>query len=130
MTEESRHLAESWLLKANSDLASARRLADGDDPLLDTAAYHCHQSAEKALKSYLSLQEVPFPKTHLLDELLDLCVPCDIHFECLREQCITLTPLATEYRYPGDVFEPTSDEFQTVYRMASEILEFVSGKAR
>lgn len=92
MTEESRDLAGSWLRKAKSDLASAHRLADGEQPPLDTAACHCQQAAEKALKGWLSLQETPFPKTHLVDELLDLCVQRSADFEALRDHCQTLTP--------------------------------------
>jgi hypothetical protein len=31
---------EIWLIKAFSDLKSAKKLLFGDDPLLDTAIYH------------------------------------------------------------------------------------------
>lgn len=123
---ESRKLADSWLRKAISDLGSAKRLADSDPPFLDTAAYHCQQAAEKALKGWLSLNEVPFPKTHLLDDLLDLCIPSLAAFEQFRDDCQTLTPLATEFRYPGDVFEPSAEEFATSLRMATRIVRFVS----
>ncbi|MBF0282593.1 MAG: HEPN domain-containing protein, partial [Zetaproteobacteria bacterium] len=43
---------EQWLLKANSDLNSAKALLSLD--LRDTGVYHCQQAAEKALKAYLS----------------------------------------------------------------------------
>lgn len=128
MSKESEELAQSWLRKAGSDLASAHRLAEGGNPLLDTAAYHCQQAAEKALKSWLSAEEIPFPKTHLLDDLLDLCVQRLAEFEALRDRCETLTPLATEYRYPGDVFEPSSEEVGLALKMAEEIVGFVSNR--
>ena len=43
-----RSLVRKWLIKARRDLLSARRLARGADPYLDTAIYHCQQCAEKA----------------------------------------------------------------------------------
>jgi HEPN domain-containing protein len=52
-----------WLIKANNDLRSAEQLFKAEPPLLDTAVYHCQQAAEKALKAYLTLQEIPFSKS-------------------------------------------------------------------
>jgi HEPN domain-containing protein len=46
-------LVRSWLIKANRDLLSAHELASARTPLLDTAAYHCQQAAEKAVKDFL-----------------------------------------------------------------------------
>jgi HEPN domain-containing protein len=36
--------------KARRDLLSAKRLARGTDPYLDTAIYHCQQCIEKSIK--------------------------------------------------------------------------------
>lgn len=33
-------LHESWLLKANNDLKSSKKLMKGEDVVLDTAIYH------------------------------------------------------------------------------------------
>lgn len=46
-------LVHGWLVKAQHDLAAARKLATGPDPYLDTAVYHCQQAAEKAIKGLL-----------------------------------------------------------------------------
>ncbi|WP_295436736.1 HEPN domain-containing protein [uncultured Thiodictyon sp.] len=56
MDEERARTVRQWLHKAHHDLRSARRLYTDTPPLLDTAAYHCHQAAEKALKGYLQDQ--------------------------------------------------------------------------
>ena len=53
MDEGKKSVVQSWLVKAQHDLASAHRLAEGEDPLLDTAIYHCQQAAEKAIKGFL-----------------------------------------------------------------------------
>jgi HEPN domain-containing protein len=46
-------LVREWLSIAQRDLVAARRLVTGNEPLWDTAVYHCQQAAEKAVKGYL-----------------------------------------------------------------------------
>jgi HEPN domain-containing protein len=46
-------LVRNWLIKAQHDLAAARKLALSPDPYLDVAVYHCQQAAEKAIKGFL-----------------------------------------------------------------------------
>lgn len=41
MDEARRRLIQGWLIKAQHDLATARKLAQDPNPLLDTAIYHC-----------------------------------------------------------------------------------------
>jgi len=53
MDEAKRELVAGWLAKARHDLDSARKLAAGDEPIFDTAIYHCQQAAEKPLKGLL-----------------------------------------------------------------------------
>ncbi len=52
MNEAKRQSVQSWLVKAQHDLASARILSSQTPPYLDTAVYHCQQAAEKAVKSF------------------------------------------------------------------------------
>lgn len=51
MNSAKKELVRSWLIKAQNDLGSAKRLASEPDPYLDTAIYHCQQGAEKSLKA-------------------------------------------------------------------------------
>jgi hypothetical protein len=74
-----------WLRKARHDLRSAHRLYTDAPPLLDTAAYHCQQAAEKALKGYLTQHDIPFRKTHLLVPLVAECALIDPQFDELAE---------------------------------------------
>jgi|GEM_PF-3959562 len=34
---------EAWIIKAENDLKSARKLLEADDPILDTSIYHAQQ---------------------------------------------------------------------------------------
>ncbi len=81
MDEAKRQLVQTWLFKADHDLRSAQRLADGDDPLLDTAIYHCQQSAEKAVKGFLVYQDVRVRKTHDIVELSAEAVKIDAELQ-------------------------------------------------
>jgi len=47
MDEFALELVRDWMTRASHNLRSARLLAAADDPLLDTAIYHCQQAAEK-----------------------------------------------------------------------------------
>lgn len=124
MTPESLDLARAWMAKARSDMATARLLIHGEEKHLDTGSYHCQQAAEKALKAWLTAQEVVFPKTHSLEEILALCTPSNPAFAEFQRQCEELTPLAQEFRYPGDVAEPNSKQAGRALALAEEISAF------
>ena len=102
MDESKRREITQWIVKAGRDLRSARRLYSDTPPLLDTAAYHCQQAAEKALKAFLTMHDIPVQKTPLLAPLVLQCMQRDPEFHALQETAETLTPFATAFRYPGD----------------------------
>lgn len=120
--------ARVWLKKAESDLATARLLIEGPERHLDTGSYRCQQCAEKSLKAWLCAKGISFPKSHELERLLDLCVPVAPSFEALRQIAEELTPLATEFRYPGDQFEPPIEEAMPLLQHSKKIFGFVSAK--
>jgi HEPN domain-containing protein len=72
------------LVKAHSDLRSARALVALAEPATDTAIYHCQQAAEKALKGYLAFRDQPLERTHDLDRLLELATALEPAFAPLE----------------------------------------------
>jgi HEPN domain-containing protein len=66
-------LARGWLVKAASDLGTARLVVDGDGPY-DTACFHAQQAREKSLKGFLAFHRQPIPRTHDLEDLQQLCL--------------------------------------------------------
>jgi len=116
---------KGWLVKGLRDLKSARQLMRGDEPLLDTAVYHCQQAAEKAIKAYLTYRNIPFEKTHNLVALLSLCLPSEPEFRVWKRMAEVLTPYATEFRYPGDVLEPSWEEAQEALLLAESFVRFI-----
>ena len=122
MDEGKRSVVQSWLVKAQHDLASARRLAEGDDPLLDTAIYHCQQAAEKAIKGFLVYRDHRFGKTHDLALLIVEAGQFTQDYAPLVRMAVPLTRYGVQFRYPGDEMEPTQAEYDQAYRDASEFV--------
>ncbi|MBU4198545.1 MAG: HEPN domain-containing protein [Kiritimatiellae bacterium] len=121
-------LARNWLIKANRDLLSARELAEADIPLLDTAAYHCQQAAEKAIKAFLLFHDVRFEKTHDIEVLILQAIDINPDFRSCHEAASILTPFAVEFRYPGNDMEPEADEYGDAFEVAAGVYQFVLQK--
>lgn len=118
MPDPTRPEAESWLRRAHDDLGAARKLLSGDDPFPATAAYHCQQAAEKALKAIIAGTGDPIPKTHDLRVLIARCIRIDPSLAELEDACDELTPYATEFRYPTEVPDPGLGEVQSALELA------------
>ena len=123
---DSRLEVQQWLLKSRNDLESARVLFERE--LYDTAVYHCQQSAEKALKSYLAWCELPVMKVHDLTLLVKECVLLDRSFSSLMEISEILTPYAIAFRYPGDMLVPEIVDVEEAIELSEKVLDFVENK--
>lgn len=116
---------EEWLIKAESDLKTAKKLITGDDPILDTATYHTQQCAEKALKAYLSFKQQPIVKIHDLGELVEICMKYNERFAELIDDADSLTPYNILYRYPPSFGFPEEEEVKIAIEKAEKILNFI-----
>src|SRR5689334_22805181 len=96
-----KRLTASWVRKAEADLLGARSLEQSTPPLHDLVCFHCQQSAEKYLKALLQELGRPVPRTHNLDDLLQLLLPHDATLRPLRRALVSLGRFAVDYRYPG-----------------------------
>ena len=127
MDDTRKALLHSWLTKAASDLRGARILSSADDAPLDTAIYHCQQTAEKAVKAFLVFKETPPEKTHDIRKLTLAAAAHEPSFLELLDMAAALTPYAWEFRYPDDLAEtyPTREEFDEALKQAQAIYDFV-----
>lgn len=130
MDDRKTELVAAWFLKGKHDLEAAQLLIHQEKRLLDMAVYHCQQAGEKSLKGYLTQHDIIFPKAHSLVELLNLIVPAAPGFSFLMRHARVLTPLGNEFRYPGDVSEPTTQEAEQALQMAEEVYNFCAQKIR
>ena len=118
-------LVHKWMMKARSDLLSAKRLAQGKDPYLDTAIYHCQQTVEKAVKAWLVFHDQPFEKTHDLRLLTAQAAEKEPKFKQWFNIAEQVSPYATAYRYPGETLEPSVEEFNKAFQAALKFYDFV-----
>ncbi len=127
MGDTNQALLRSWLTKAASDLRSAKILGSAEDPALDTAIYHCQQTAEKAVKAFLVSRGATPDKTHDIRALTLKAAEYEPRFNELITFAAELTPYAWEFRYPDDLAEtyPTGEEFAEALRQAQVVYDFV-----
>jgi HEPN domain-containing protein len=117
--------AHAWLSKAMHDLRSAEHGLIASPPLLEDVAFHCQQAVEKTLKAFLTWHDIPFRKTHSLEEIGRQCIGVDPALEPLVDQAVPLTEYAWKFRYPGEPEEPTSEEVEEALQVAHEMLNAV-----
>ncbi len=122
--------AREWIERAERDLQAVRTQLVATPPLPEIAAYHAQQAAEKAFKAFLTVRSTPFRRTHDLTELQSQCQQLDAQFAELASDAATLTPYATQFRYPGGPIEPPLSEAQQALKLAESIVQFVRKRAR
>lgn len=120
-----RSLVRNWIMKARRDLLSAKKLVRGKEPYFDTAIYHCQQLVEKVVKGWLVYNDIPFEKTHDLRLLVTQASDIEPKFNAWLDVAEQVSPYATAYRYPGEVLEPTEEEYLQAFKAASAFYEFV-----
>jgi len=96
--------SELFLYKATIDLKSAKYLLDGfENDLIEIDIekiyFELQQCAEKSLKSILSANNISFPKTHDIEQLIDKCIENKIELLNDIETLIELSDYAVEGRY-------------------------------
>jgi len=117
--------ALAWLAKADLNLRATRGDLALAPPLLGDAAFHCQQSAEKALKAVLALHDEPFRKTHDLGELCRAVRAAEPALAQVASAVVPLTDYAWEFRYPGDVVDPLAEEVTESLELAAALAEAV-----
>src|SRR5271165_1106792 len=101
--------ARAWLSKAELDLRAAAHETSAE-ALWGDVVFHAQQAAEKAMKAFLAWHDVPFRKTHNLEELGQQCMPLDATLRAVADLAAPLTEYAWKFRYPGEPDEPEREE--------------------
>ena len=116
-------VACGFILKAESDLEALILMMERGKAL-DTACFHAQQAAEKYLKAFLSFNDIIFPKTHSIEDLLNSCAAINEQFADVINETTFLTEYAVELRY--DVrFWPEREEVEAAFEAANKIKELV-----
>ena len=111
-----------WIAIADEDLAVAQLAIRRKKPLTDIASFHAQQCAEKYLKAMLVTRKLPFPKTHDLILLTNLCAQAGIFVGIDPKKLNTLSDNAVRARYPGAA--QTLDEARGAITIAQPVRKF------
>lgn len=109
-------LAEKLLEKANKDLIVVEKWKSDPDIAIEIIGFHAQQSAEKILKAVLAYEEIDYPFTHRISDLIDLIKDHSIPFPEEHEEVRFLTPFAVEYRYEVFLEDEEPTDFVEIYR--------------
>ena len=88
--------------KAEGDLRSACYLLALPQQDYFAVAFHAQQAAEKFLKAFLVRHQIPFRKTHDIQELLGLAASVTAELKAELVSAAMLTPFGVDFRYPGE----------------------------
>jgi HEPN domain-containing protein len=119
-------LVRQWIAKAAQDMEAAEILLSRDQPLIYAVCFHAQQAVEKYLKAYLTRKKVEFPKTHDIEQLLDLAAKADSAFAETLRAAAALSPYSVDIRYPGDAPEPNEEEAKQALTLARVVQSAVS----
>jgi HEPN domain-containing protein len=114
---------KGWLKKAAIDIRSAEHALTAIPPILTDVVYHSQQASEKALKAFLVWNNIPFRKTHSIEEIGEQCLDVDSTLKSLIDQGVPLTQYAWEFRYPGNSEEPSQEESEEALQVAKAIYQ-------
>ena len=118
----------AWLRRARSDLQLGRVALRAKGVLPEDACFHAQQCAEKALKALLLQQEIDFPRTHVIEVLLDLLKVNGVDIPTGVDEAFQLSEYAVQTRYPGEWEPVTKAEARRAIEQAALVLAWVEGQ--
>jgi HEPN domain-containing protein len=99
--------AGRWLGQARKDLSAAQALVALEP---SRSVFHSQQAAEKSAKALLAHHNVPFRKTHDLEELGKQCAALKPSLAPVLAEAEDLTEYAVAFRYLDAPREPDETE--------------------
>ncbi len=104
---------------AERDYEAARILAHAENPQTDVAGFHLEQAAEKALKAWLLLKGIDYPRTHDLNVMLGLLEDQGESVEIFWS-LLVLNPFAVQFRY--ELADEPFTDFEQFAELTEELL--------
>ena len=114
--------AQEWLAHADGDLHYARLGQKDAEALESLIVFHAQQAIEKALKAVLVEHEVDFPRTHDLEQLVEVIEAAGIAWPAVLNKVLEFTSFATQGRYPGFADPITEADVAEAIAMAERVL--------
>jgi len=99
-----------------------KKVINDDEIRKELVLFHIQQAVEKVIKAILSHKGIIFPKTHDIEDLIELSWAKGIQFPDYVERFPELTPYAVEFRYGfSDEEAEDANEF---LRLAEKFIHF------
>ncbi|MBA3976262.1 MAG: DNA-binding protein [Candidatus Solibacter sp.] len=118
-------ILRQWVRKAEHDLEAVRRiLAVEQGCPFDVACFHCQQAVEKYIKAVLTMESIPAPRTHDLEQLAAL-LPKDKQLSVPLPTLAAMNPYAVEVRYADDWREPQLSDANAALEIAQRVRDEV-----
>jgi HEPN domain-containing protein len=108
------------LQRADEDMRLTERIA-GDPDFLASAAFHCHQAAEKMAKAIIVAYRADYPRIH---DLAQLGIAVSAFRAELGERIASLKGLTDWYftpRYPGLEYHPSREDVELALGTLKEL---------
>lgn len=116
-------LTVEWIEKAEEDYNSAKWLQESPNPVHNSICFHVQQCIEKYLKAWLQEENIPFSKTHNLEELLNLIVPTQPLWNAWQADLKIISTYAVESRYLGD--SATDEDTKHAIQICDEVRQTI-----
>lgn len=114
-------IIQEWLQKGQSDFQFAEAsLKEGR--FYEQICYLFQQSAEKYLKAFIIINDLPFKKVHDLGVLIETLTEKFSVDKELKEACDFLTTFYVEARYPGFPDLVITKEIALRARLSAELI--------
>ena len=114
-------LALEWVEKAEGDYTVTQQSQQSQNPVHDAICFHAQQCVEKYLKAWLQDTNIPFPRTHDLQELLRLITPTVPSWSVWQADFSILSEHAVDPRYPGKFPGPTAEDTAHAMHICDEV---------
>ena len=116
-------LTLEWIELAEEDYAIARLIQREQLAMRNGMCFHAQQCAEKYLKAWLQEVNVPVPRTHNLEELLNLILPTIPTWSAWKADLSKLSKHAVDTRYVGQT--PTTDDAEKAMQICEQVRQAV-----
>lgn len=119
-----------WLRRAQGDMALAKVGSGAPGVLYEDLCFHARQAAEKAIKAVkavLVMRQADFPKTHVIERLLDLLRRADVEVPAEVRQSARLSDYATRSRYTGAAEDVSEGQYERALELAEHVLRWAEG---
>ncbi|MYF99432.1 HEPN domain-containing protein [Candidatus Poribacteria bacterium] len=94
-------LTLEWVKKAEGDYTTVMLLQPSPISSKDVICFYAQQCIEKYLKAWWQESNIPIPRTHNLEDLLNLIISSRPSWGSWKSDFSTLTKHAVDFRYPG-----------------------------